>query len=179
LGAIFVPLNFRLTGPELTFIIGDAGARVVIADDAHRDVIDAIRDDLEAETYLSAESEAPGWRALVATGEPHREAAETADDDGAIIMYTSGTTGLPKGAMLTHGNLWWNNVNGQNTFDVRPDEVTLTVMPLFHIGGLNLLTMLTFQRGGEVVLHRSFDPTQVLADFAALGVTSMMGVPAI
>jgi fatty-acyl-CoA synthase len=179
LGAIFVPLNFRLTRPELALIIGDAGARVVIADDAHRAAIDAIRNDLEAETYLSAESEAPGWRALDATGDPYREAAETADDDVAIIMYTSGTTGLPKGAMLTHGNLWWNNVNGQNTFDVRPDEVTLTVMPLFHIGGLNLLTMVTFQRGGEVVLYRSFDPTQVLADFAARGVTSMMGVPAI
>jgi fatty-acyl-CoA synthase len=179
LGAIFVPLNFRLTGPELTFIIGDAGASVLVADDEHRGVIDAIRDDLPVETYLSAETGAPGWPALDPTGEPVTELVDAAEDDVAIIMYTSGTTGLPKGAMLTHGNLFWNNVNAQNTFDLRPDDVTLTVMPLFHIGGLNVLTMVTLQRGDHVVVHRTFDPGKVLADFEAYGVTTMMGVPAI
>jgi len=73
-------------------------------------------------------------------------------------MYTSGTTGRPKGAMLTHGNLWWNNVNALHTLDIVQDDVTLVVAPLFHIGGLNVTTLVTWQKGGEVVLHRSFDP---------------------
>jgi fatty-acyl-CoA synthase len=179
LGAIFVPLNFRLTGPELTFIVNDAGARVLVADDDHRAVIDGIRDELHVETYLSAETDAAGWPALDLAGEPVVDLVDAAEDDVAIIMYTSGTTGLPKGAMLTHGSLWWNNVNTQNTFDLRIDDVTVTVMPLFHIGGLNVLTMVGLQRGDHVVLHRTFDPAKVLADMEAYGVTTMMGVPAI
>ena len=96
----------------------------------------------------------------------------------AIIMYTSGTTGRPKGAMLTHGNLWWNNTNALHTLDVVHDDVTLVVAPLFHIGGLNVITLVTWQKGGEVVLHRSFDPAACLADIARYGVTTFFGVPA-
>ena len=59
-------------------------------------------------------------------------------DEVAVIMYTSGTTGRPKGAMLTHGNLWWNNINALTVFDVADDDVSLVVAPLFHIGGLNV-----------------------------------------
>jgi fatty-acyl-CoA synthase len=179
LGAIFVPLNFRLTGPELTFIVNDAGARVLIADDDHRAVIDSVRDDLEVETYLSAETEAPGWPPIDVAAEPLHETAETAEDDVAIVMYTSGTTGLPKGAMLTNGNLWWNNQGQGHTWDVQRDDVTLAVMPLFHIGGLNALTMITLEYGGHVVLHRNFDARKALADIATYRVTTMMGVPAI
>ena len=82
-------------------------------------------------------------------------------------MYTSGTTGRPKGAMLTHGNLWWNNTNALHTLDVSEDDVTLVVAPLFHIGGLNVTTLITWQKGGEIVLHRSFDPGRFLEDIAA------------
>jgi fatty-acyl-CoA synthase len=177
LGAIFVPLNFRLTGPELTFIVGDAGASVLVADDAHRPLVDAIAQGLPVATYLSAETAAPGWPALEQTGAGPTDAGAPAADDTAIVMYTSGTTGRPKGAMLTHANLWWANVNHTHAFDVRPDDVTITVMPIFHIGGLNVLNLITLQRGGEVVLHRSFDPGAVLADWQRYGVTTMMGVP--
>ena len=78
-------------------------------------------------------------------------------------MYTSGTTGRPKGAMLTHGNLWWNNTSLLHKFDVLAGDVTLVVAPLFHIGGLNVTTLVTWQKGGEVVLHRAFDPGAALA----------------
>ena len=93
-------------------------------------------------------------------------------------MYTSGTTGRPKGAMLTHGNIWWNNTSSMLTLDTLADDVTLVPAPLFHIGGLNVTTLSAFQKGALVVLHRGFDPGRALADIAAHRVTIMFGVPA-
>ena len=99
-------------------------------------------------------------------------------DEVAVIMYTSGTTGRPKGAMLTHANLWWNNTNALHLLDVSEDDVSLVVAPLFHIGGLNVTTLITWQKGGEVVLHRSFDPGRFLEDVPRYGVTTTFAVPA-
>ncbi len=182
LGASFVPLNFRLTGPELAFIIGDAGVHTLVVDDMHRAVIDSVRSELPVRRYLGVGATGrDGWEALesVVTGHRPLPAMEPVDaDEVAVIMYTSGTTGRPKGAMLTHGNLWWNNVNALHTLDIVHDDVTLVVAPLFHIGGLNVTTLLTWQKGGEVVLHRSFDPGACLEAISTHGVTTMFGVPA-
>lgn len=181
LGAVFVPLNFRLTGPELRFIIDDAGARTIVVDDQHRAVIDAIRDDLPCDVHLSSESAAVGWPAMddaLAAADPLGEPVRVAAGDVAVIMYTSGTTGRPKGAMLTHGNIAWNNVNALHAIDMGSDEVGLVVAPLFHIGGLNVTTLLVWQKGGEVVLHRAFDPAAAIRAIEDHGVTNMFGVPA-
>jgi fatty-acyl-CoA synthase len=99
-------------------------------------------------------------------------------DEVAVIMYTSGTTGRAKGAMLTHGNFWWNNTNAMRNFDVIANDVTLGAAPLFHIGGLNVITLVTLQKGGLVLLHQSFDPALALADVQRRRVTTMFGVPA-
>ena len=178
LGAIFVPLNFRLTGPELSFIINDAGVHTLVADEMHLPLVESVRGDLPVRRYLS-DGRAEGWEPLHTTGGRPRAAAQAVDpDDVAIIMYTSGTTGLPKGAMLTHANLWWNNTNAMHQFDVLEDDVTLVVAPLFHIGGLNVTTLLAWQKGAEVVLHRLFDPAACVEDIGRYGVTTMFGVPA-
>jgi fatty-acyl-CoA synthase len=182
LGASFVPLNFRLTGPELAFIIGDAGIHTLVADDPHQAVADSVRPSVPVRRYLGADDAvADGWEPLEEVIASHRPISATepiGDDEVAAIMYTSGTTGRPKGAMLTHGNLWWNNVNALHTLDIVEDDVTLVVAPLFHIGGLNVTTLVTWQKGGEVVLHRSFDPGACLEAIAARGVTTMFAVPA-
>ena len=182
LGAIFVPLNFRLTGPELSFIVGDAGVHTLVADDAHRGVIDEVRDDLPVRRHLVVGGPAPGWAGyeqVIDGSEPLAEQEPVGADEVAVIMYTSGTTGRPKGAMLTHANLWWNNTNALHLFDTLEADVTLVVAPLFHIGGLNVTTLVTWQKGGEVVLHRTFDPGACLEDIPKYGVTTMFGVPAI
>ena len=128
LGAIFVPLNFRLTGPELAFIVSDAGVHTLVVDAQHREVADSIRADVPVRRFVS-EADGDGWDPLVTTGRPLASAEPVGADEVAIIMYTSGTTGLPKGAMLTHANLWWNNCNAMHQFDVLEDDVTLVVTP--------------------------------------------------
>src|SRR5271163_1695856 len=181
LGAIFVPLNFRLTGPELRYIIGDAGVHTLIVDAPLRPVIDPIRAELPCRRFFSADQPAKRWSAIQALIEAHTPISSgtaVAEDDTAVIMYTSGTTGRPKGAMLTHGNIWWNNVNVLHAYDVLESDVSLVVAPLFHIGGLNVNSLVIWQKGGHVVLHRSFDPKRCLDDIATYRVSTFFAVPA-
>ena len=177
LGAIFVPFNFRLTGPELAALTADAEVHTLIADSQHRRVIDGIRKEIPSVQAYLTDGEATCWLPSQTRDDRAAPSVRVEPDDTALIMYTSGTTGRAKGAMLTHANLWWNS-NAMHSLDVLQDEITLSVMPLFHIGGLNVLTLVTLQKGGEVVLHRSFDPGAVLAEIAARRVTSMLCVPA-
>jgi fatty-acyl-CoA synthase len=181
IGAIFVPLNFRLTGEELTFIINDAGIHSLVCDDALLPVVEPVRDALCCQQYYASESSASGWRHLVTEREasqPITECVSQGQHDTCLIMYTSGTTGLPKGAMLSHGNIVWNNVNAAQAFGSSRDDVLLTVAPLFHIGGLNVMTLGSFHSGSTLVLMRNFDPVQVLRDIESYRVTQMFGAPA-
>ena len=181
LGAIFVPLNYRLTGPELDYIINDAGVHTLVVDGPHRPIIDGIRERLCCRLYLSADGAAQGWQPIsdfIGDAAPFVEGEPTADDDIAVIMYTSGTTGRPKGVMLTHGNLWWANINATLGADFSQDDVLLLTAPLFHIGGLNTGALGTWQKGGHIVLRRSFDPALFLADVAEYRVTKAFAVPA-
>ena len=181
LGAIFVPLNFRLTGPELDYIINDAGVHTIVADAPHRPVIDGIRATLPCRRYLSADADAADWPSLstVTSGvAPLGDVPPIGPGEVAVIMYTSGTTGRPKGAMLTHDNIWWNNSMSLLTMDALENDVTLVVAPLFHIGGLNVTTLAAFQKGAHVILHRGFDPARWIEDSVKYNVTTAFAVPA-
>ena len=181
IGAIFVPLNFRLTAKELGFIINDAGIHTLVCDDELQAVIDPVKDNLCCQNYFSAVSDLKGWRSLLkerSKADPLVSIVSVGTHDTSLIMYTSGTTGLPKGAMLTHGNLMWNNINSSLAFSSSRDAVVLTVAPLFHIGGLNVMTLYAFTQGASVVLMRNFDAGDVLAAFDTYKVTHMFGAPA-
>ncbi|MGV1010230.1 MAG: acyl-CoA synthetase [Dermatophilaceae bacterium] len=181
LGAIFVPLNFRLAGPELTYIVGDAGSHTIVAGLDSQAAIDAIRDQVPVRRYIGVESAGQGWDSyadLVESTAPLAQPDSVRPDELSVIMYTSGTTGVPKGVMLSHANLWWSDVAMLSWIDIHADDVTLAFSPLFHIAGLNFLIGITWMRGGEVVLHRSFDAQATLDDIAAYGVRTLFGVPA-
>ncbi|GAB2743129.1 long-chain fatty acid--CoA ligase [Salinifilum aidingensis] len=180
IGAVFVPMNFRLTAPELAHILTDAEVHTVLADADRTAVVDAAASG-EVPRRRIALTPVPGWETfeeLLAAREPLSDPVHPGPDEVAVIMYTSGTTGRAKGAMLTHGNLFWNNVNALLTFDTSQHDVSLVCAPLFHIGGLNVTTLITLQKGGHVVLTPAFDPSRALELIAEHRVTTMFGVPA-
>lgn len=179
-GAVFVPLNFRLTSAELEYILTDAGVHTLIADADRAAIVEPVRASSGLRRAIAL-APVDGWEhceTLIQQQDPISDPRSHNDDDLALIMYTSGTTGRPKGAMLTHGNLFWNNMNALLSLDTLSTDVSLVAAPLFHIGGLNVTTLLTLQKGGELVILPAFDPTAVLQLIEKHRVTTMFGVPA-
>ena len=179
IGAIFVPLNFRLTSPEVRFIANDAGVKIMFADAACRPLIDAERGELNCADFIATDGSEADWQdldAFVGDAAPLEFCEHLNADDVALIMYTSGTRGLPKGAMLTHGNIFWNALNVA-FMGVRMKGATLTCAPLFHIGGLNVTTHVSLSMGVGVILHKSFEAGDVLTDIEKYRVSTMFGAP--
>ncbi|WP_326773589.1 acyl-CoA synthetase [Streptomyces sp. NBC_01445] len=169
LGAVFVPLNTRLAEPELAFQIRDSGATVLLHAAARSGDLPGVR--------TAVEADGPAYEELLAAAPALAIDEQVGPDDVAIIMYTSGTTGRPKGAMLTHGNLTWNAVNVLVDQDLVADEIALVVAPLFHTAGLNMLTLPVLLKGGSCVLVGSFDAAATLELVERHRVTFMFGVP--
>ncbi|MDI6103467.1 long-chain fatty acid--CoA ligase [Actinoplanes sp. NEAU-A12] len=161
LGAIFVPLNFRLTPPEIEYQLRHSGAVALI----HA---------LPVASEVAVTVDLSGYEAFLA--EPARFDEPVGLDGVACILYTSGTTGHPKGAMLTHGNIVWNCYNLLVSVDVASDEVTLVSAPLFHVAALNQCLLPTFLKGGTSVIMPGWDVDGCFDAIARHGVTLMFGV---
>ncbi|MFF7474750.1 AMP-binding protein [Streptomyces sp. NPDC008092] len=189
LGAVFVPVNFRLAEPELERVLTDSGAEAIVCEEGHRPAAEAVRGATRLRRLLpvdddpevpAADSGADGWEPwspLIAAAPPTTVLTPKYADDPAILMFTSGTTGTSKGVVLTHGNAWWNSVNVDLRLDTRRGDVTYAAAPLLHIGALNSFALRTLVRGGTVVVRRSFDPQECLDDLVAHRVNTVFGVP--
>jgi len=164
-GAILLPLSWRLTAPELAFQLDDAEASLLLAAPEYEPL---------AQEALALCSVAPE-RAPRAGAEPSR-GPDT--DDPLLLVYTSGTTGRPKGALLTHANCFWTNLSFDVATSMRADDVVLQVLPQFHVGGWNVQPLLAWWKGATVVLERDYDAGRALALIEEKRVTTMMGVPA-
>jgi fatty-acyl-CoA synthase len=184
LGAIFVPLNFRLSGAELAYCINDSGSHTLMVGEEHIDIIDAVRGELQCRRFIHRGAGAPGWESadalMAAVDHPAGIPASVPSvaDDVALIMYTSGTTGRPKGAMLTHGNFFFDCINEGHGFDMASTDVTLNFAPMFHVSGMLCTTLVTLMVGGHLILQRNFEPKAVLDAIAQYRVTVTFGVPA-
>ncbi len=180
LGAIFVPLNWRLTVPELKFILGDAAPLVLIHDAEFTDTALELAKLCALPHLLARGAADSAYERAIAAARPLDRDEPVTHDDISTIMYTSGTTGLPKGAMITHGMTFWNAVNLGGPAFVSPATIFLAVLPLFHTGGLNCYANPVFHMGGTVLVMRAFDPAEALRLIGdpAVGLTHFFGVPA-
>lgn len=180
LGALFVPLNVRLAPRELNFALNDSGSEVLIyvegfADQAQLAIQDSpVREAWEVASVPCEDSSYE--RALQSGKQGHNDIAVELDDP-AIILYTSGTTGTPKGAVLTHGNMTWNSYNVIIDYDVTSKSVVLLIAPLFHVAALGMGALPMLLKGGTVVLQERFEPAAVLDAVERYQVTQLSGVP--
>jgi fatty-acyl-CoA synthase len=180
LGAIFLPLNNRLTVPELQFIVGDASPKVMIHDAELAETALTVAKLCNVASALKFGA-GGSYEAGIAAAKPIDKFEDVTLDDISTIMYTSGTTGLPKGAIITHGMTFWNCVNLGGPAYISPASVLLTVLPLFHTGGLNCYTNPVMHAGGTVLIMRAFDPGEALRLISdpAQGINVFFGVPSI
>jgi fatty-acyl-CoA synthase len=180
IGAVFLPLNTRLTVPELSYIVGDAAPKLMIHDAELADLALAVAKLCQVNSALLLGA-GGSYEGAIAAAKPLDQAEIVTLDDMSTIMYTSGTTGQPKGAIITHGMTFWNCVNLGGPAYISPSSVLLTVLPLFHTGGLNCYTNPVLHAGGTVLIMRAFDPGLALRLISdpSHRINTFFGVPSI
>jgi len=186
LGAIFVPLNTRLAAPEITFALTDSGSRILVHAAALTDLAERATPGTRVEQRIVvtdaavpvAEADVVENLEDVIEGAPATHRDENVSlDDPALILYTSGTTGQPKGALLTHGNMTWNSFNVLVDYDFISSDVALMIAPMFHVASLGMGVLPTLLKGGTVVLEPKFEPGRTLRLIERHGATVISGVP--
>jgi fatty-acyl-CoA synthase len=177
LGVAVSPLNWRLAPPEHAFMLADAGVRALFCDPAFADAIEACPDRRD----VLIRGSRPGfleWHSLIAAAGPVPPITG-APTDLFLIVYTSGTTGRPKGAALTQDAIVWNARNSLAGHDMTSADRILTVLPLFHVGAINIQTLPAFLAGATVILQPKVDPSRILKAITADRPSLTVLVPAV
>jgi acyl-CoA synthetase (AMP-forming)/AMP-acid ligase II len=182
LGAVAMPINWRLAAPELRFILEHSGARSLVCGAELRELAEAATQGLDPAPakILVTDDSVDGWARfadLRADGPPPARVPAAANDLHRL-MYTSGTTGRPKGVMLTHANLAWKNFAHVTEFGFTADDVGLACGPLYHVGALDLVTTTMIAVGATTVVHTTFDAQQVVDEIERSRITTIWAAPA-
>ena len=182
LGAIVMPINWRLAAPEIRFLLEHSGARVLVCDEALVDLANQATHGIDAALVRVTISPAgdDGWTTLADLyATPVRVApVPTSADDVHRLMYTSGTTGRPKGVMISHANLAWKNLAHIIEFGFTSSDLGLACGPLYHVGALDLTTTSLIAAGATTILHRSFQASAVVDELERSRVTTVWLAPA-
>ncbi|MBU2512719.1 long-chain fatty acid--CoA ligase [bacterium] len=184
LGAIMVPLNFRLSVPELDFIVNNSEPMLMVYSPEFLTVVDELRPKVPTVQRFICEMDGGSdndlhfekWIQQYSDEDPKPDEEPTLDDPH-IIMYTSGTTGRPKGAVITQGNTQWNAINCIHMYSFESQDVGVCCAPLFHIGALNASATPSLYAGCLYVIQRFFDPSGILKIIEKERATSMFGIP--
>lgn len=181
IGAVLAPLNFRLSPPEVAYLLGDSGSRVLVVGEGVDHLVTAA---LAHETPVrhvlrlgAVPEHADVLEEAVAAAAPLLDEAEVTLQDPALLLYTSGTTGRPKAAVLTHGSLTWNTFNQLGHIDFLSTDRILCFAPLFHAVGFGQSTLATLFKGGTVRMLGGFDAGTVLEVIGTDRITGMAVVP--
>jgi acyl-CoA synthetase (AMP-forming)/AMP-acid ligase II len=181
LGAVAMPINWRLAAPEVRYILEHSQARALVCDDALLDLANDATEGLPGDLVRACVWEpAHGWTTLAALRASQTTAVRTmvAADDVHRLMYTSGTTGRPKGVMLTHANLAWKNLAHLVEFGYTNSDLGLACGPLYHVGALDLTTTSLIAAGATTIIHRTFDAAAVVDELERSKVTTVWLAPA-
>jgi fatty-acyl-CoA synthase len=182
LGAMLVTMNWRLAVPEQLFILSDSGAKVLIVDREFSAVVAQLAQHLPDIKVVGLDytpDGAPSFDELVASGSGDGRNPHTDITNPLLLVYTSGTTGRPKGAVLRQEALVWNALMSHHAHDMRSDDHILTFLPMFHVGGLNIQTTPAVQLGATVTIQTRFAPDTALQAIAHDKPTLMLSVPAV
>lgn len=184
LGLMVVPLNWRLTASELGFMLDDSDTKVLIFDPELSVLAGEIKRTVNLDTLIALGAE-PELGALPyedilsrQNGDEPEPSKQVNLDTPHIIMYTAGTTGKPKGAVLSQGASFWNALNLQLAMEFNQADRDLLALPMFHIGGIGLFTLPMLYVGGTVVIQRTFDPAETLKLLVQEDISLFFGVPA-
>ncbi len=179
IGAANAVVNFRLAPPEIVYVIGDARARLLLVGPEFAGAVGQLREELTAvDRVLHVGGEADEYEAFLAAHEPDTDPYDAGPGDCFVQLYTSGTTGFPKGAMLTHGAMLAHAAHVAADFELTPTDVVQVAMPLFHVGGTSY-AFLALAQGARIVMARMPDPAALLDMVAAEGITHTFWVPAL
>ncbi len=180
IGIITIPLNARLKGGELKYIINNGEAKALLISPDFLELIASIKAELPpVKRYICIGpqvADLENYESLLAKASAEEPAAQPTDSDVVIQLYTSGTTGLPKGAMLTHRNVLSNAVSCCLEQEIRPRDNYLMVLPLYHVAGYTL-TLSTLLMGGMLTIHPAFSPPDVFRSIAQDRITHAALVP--
>jgi acyl-CoA synthetase (AMP-forming)/AMP-acid ligase II len=182
LGAVAMPINWRLAAPEVRYILEHSGAKVLVCDESLVGLADEATAGMDSPPLRACVVEAApaGWTALaeLRVDDAARAPVVARADDVHRLMYTSGTTGHPKGVMLTHGNLAWKNLAHIVEFGFTAADLGLACGPLYHVGALDLTTTSLIAAGATVIIHRAFDAAAVVDELERSRVTTVWLAPA-
>ncbi|UOF00148.1 class I adenylate-forming enzyme family protein [Bdellovibrio reynosensis] len=180
LGAILVPINFRLTQREVDHIISDSQPQLVLFQEAFGGIVENLEFKVQKLLLQKPDNLVPESDSFadVIHLQPNDEVPFTAtENDPVMILYTSGTTGAPKGALLSLKMIYWNSVNTQLRLNLQSTDCTVIFLPFFHTGGWNVLTTPFIHAGGKLVFLKKFDAEQVLKLSEKEKATILFGVP--
>lgn len=182
LGAVLVPINYRLTADDFTYIIGHSGASVVCAHSDYLETVDEIRPALPGvRHFVALEGERDGWLSyenLIAQTSPDFIRPEVGETDLLTINYTSGTTSRPKGVMITHRNAYMNTVGTLIHVHMTPSDRYLWTLPMFHANGWTFVWTVTAVGATHICLRR-VEPARVFSAIADERVTMLCAAPTV
>ena len=183
-GIVLVPLNTRLTAPELEYIVRDSGVKVVLYDGDFEQTVRSLKRTVKIENWISLDgpidSADLSYQEVHALAKPHAWTPIHCDaEDIHCLLYTSGTTGKPKGVIIPRRMVLWNAINTVISWQLRERDIAPIFTPMFHAGGLSVFLPPIVAIGGTIVLHRGFDAEEIRRTLEQEQITVIFAVPTI